>query len=119
MSAAIVAFTVVAFVGVISVVFWFLQQLSNEAYRPTAGEMAGKLRCLTAGELTWAALDELSCVRIAYDGRLDQIRERFNVVLDDLSSYDNSSEKSPTVKLSDTGRARISELINELEALAT
>jgi hypothetical protein len=28
-------------------------------------------------------LEELSCVRIAYDSRLDRLRERYNAILDD------------------------------------
>jgi hypothetical protein len=120
MSFTSVTWIVVALIGGIALLFWLLQYSSDKTYRPAAGEVATTLRALSAGQLSWAELDEFSCVRIAYDQRLDQLRERCNDILDDASSFASAEQnKGKAVQLSNVGQARVKELIDELETWTT
>ena len=62
--------------------------------------------------------DEFSSVRIAYDPRLDAIREKFNEVTDDPQYYiaDKLSENDATA-LNDAGKNEIEKLIGELRQM--
>ena len=119
MSIGTVALGVVVLVGSVFAGFWLLHRISDRTYRPTPQKMAEALRKLTEDDLSWSGLDELSCVRIAYDRRLDQIRERLNSALDQPGSFEQSSGESSNVRLTEAARARVGELIRELETLAT
>ena len=65
------------------------------------------------------AFDEFSCVRIAYDARLDRLRERYNAIVNDPTCMVGEITESNATPLNEQGRARIRELINELDALQT
>ena len=59
----------------------------------------------------------MRCVRIAYDPRLDTVREKFNQIVDDRENIDgNFSEEDATV-LNDIGKSKIGKLIEELRQL--
>jgi hypothetical protein len=97
--------------------FWILQQISDHTYRPSPNDVRQILQASLEGRLDWKALDEFSCVRIAYDRRLDRLRERYNAILDDPASLLDKATDSNATPLSEQGLARVGELINELDAL--
>lgn len=119
MSIEVVVLVGIVILGFVFVGFWLLRRSSDITYRPTAREMAATLQSLVDGRLTWAALDEFSCVRIAYNNQLDQLRGRCNAVLDQPEAFDKSIERGATAQLSESGRAGIREIIRELDTLAT
>jgi hypothetical protein len=116
---ATIVLIIVAGLAVLWGFFRFLQWRSDKTYRPTAQEVSGILRSLVAGELRWPDLDEFSCVRIAYDPRLDDIRRRFNAVLESPGNIDSTNKESPTARLTQVGQSQVKEIIRELDALAT
>ena len=96
-----------------------LQRISDRTYRPSPGEIKQILQASLEGRLDWNALDEFSCVRIAYDQRLDRLRERYNAILDDPASFLVEATESNATPFSEQGVARVPELINELDGLQT
>jgi len=120
MSAATGALIVAALIGGVILLFRVLQYRSDKTYRPTAEGFAEKLRQLVDGRLKYIELDELACVPIAYDERLERLRARFRDVVYDNTSFDTPTRESPsTTTLSAVGRARVGEIIDELDKLAT
>src|SRR3989442_9035510 len=106
-------------IAAIFALFWVLQQLSDRTYRPSRDEIRQILQASLEGRLDVKALDEFSCVRIAYDRRLDRLRERYNAILDDPLCLLGEITKSNATPLSEQGLARVRELVNELDALQT
>jgi hypothetical protein len=104
---------VAAFFGL----FAFLQWLSDRTYRPSRDEVRRILEASLEGRLDYKALDEFSCVRIAYDTRLDHLRQRYNAILDDPANVAGELTESNATPLNERGRARVRELIIELERL--
>ena len=94
------------FVVVFLVLFLFrtLQWFSNRTYKPSKEDIAAILRSSMEGTLSRAALDEFMNVKIAYDRRLDGIREKFSDIV---------------AKKQDVGQSRrqIESLLTELEQL--
>jgi hypothetical protein len=94
-------------------------RLSDRTYRPSPNDIRQILQASLEGRLDWKALDEFSCVRIAYDRRLDQLREGYNAILDDPASFRGEATETNATPLSEQGLARVRELISELDALQT
>ena len=99
--------------------FLFLQWLSDRTYRPSQDDIRRVLEASLEGRLDVKALDEFSCVRIACDPQLDRLRQRYNTVLDDPTCILGELTASNATPLSELGKARVRELINELDALQT
>ena len=97
--------------------FWILQRKSDRTYRPSPDEIRQILQASLEGRLDYKALDEFSCVRIAYDQRLDRLRERYNAILDDPASFLGEATKSNATPFSEQGATRVRELISELDDL--
>ena len=95
-------------------VFRFLQWLSDRTYKPTPQDVARILEANLEGRLDLAAFDEFSCVRIAYDPRLDRIRERFNEIVEDPNYITGEATSQNAAPLSEAGKAKLRELIDEL-----
>jgi len=114
-----IATAIVGAIAAILGLFWILQRLSDRTYRPSPAEIREILRASLEGRLNWKALDEFSCVRIAYDRRLDQLRERYNAILDDPASLLGQATESNATPLSEQGLARVRELINDVDSLQT
>ena len=110
---------VVGAVAAIFILFWILQKISDRTYRPSPGEIKQILQASLEGRLDWKALDEFSCARIAYDERLDRLRERYNAILDDPASFRGEPSESNATPFSEQGIARVRELVSELDGLQT
>jgi hypothetical protein len=106
---------IVGAVAGILTLFWILQRISDHTYRPSPGEIKEILQASLEGRLAWKALDEFSCVRIAYDPRLDRLRARYNAILDDPASFLGEATESNATPFSQQGAARVRELVNELD----
>jgi hypothetical protein len=59
----------------------------------------------------------MRCVRIAYDPRLDTIREKFNQIVDDRENIDGIFSEEDATALNDIGKSKIGKLIEELRQL--
>jgi hypothetical protein len=114
-SATSIAIVAAIPVGIV-VVFWLLQRVSDRTYRPTPQQVKAILDALMEGRLSYQGLDEFSCVRIAYDSQLDDIRQRCNTVLHDDRSYVQTPPDSP-VQLTESAKARISEIRRDVDKL--
>jgi len=101
----------------IFVLFWLLQWWSDRTYRPTRAEVRVVLQAAIEGRLDWYALDDFVSVRIAYDPQLDQLRERFNSILDERGCISREMTKSNpnTLTLSEEGLARVRAVISDLD----
>lgn len=59
----------------------------------------------------------MRCVRIAYDPRLDTIREKFNQIVDDRENINGNFSEEDATALNDIGKSKIGKLIEELRQL--
>jgi len=59
----------------------------------------------------------MRCVRIAYDPRLDTVREKFNQIVDDRENIDGKFSEEDATVLNDIGKSKIGKLIEELRQL--
>jgi hypothetical protein len=66
------------------------------------------------GRLDLGAFDRFSCVRIAYDAKMDRIRVRFNEIVDNAAHTEGEITEQNATPLNEVGRARLRELLNEL-----
>ena len=103
-------------VGIVSF-FAVLNWLSDRTYKPTIPEIVSILEASQNGRLSLAEFDEFSCVRIAYDSRLDSVREKFNQIVDDPVNIDGDFSERNATALNDVGKSKIGELIDELRQL--
>ena len=109
---------ILAIVVIIFLHFAILQWASNRTYKPTISDVISILEDCKSGQMSRDQYDEFSCGRIAYDPRLDAIREKFNEVTDDPQHYvaDNLSENDAAA-LNDAGKNEIEKLIGELREI--
>ncbi len=59
----------------------------------------------------------MRCVRIAYDPRLDTVREKFNQIVDDRENIDGNFSEEDATALNNIGKSKIGKLIEELRQL--
>ncbi len=59
----------------------------------------------------------MRCVRIAYDPRLDTVREKFYQIVDDRENIDGNFSEEDATALNDMGKNKIGKLIEELRHL--
>ena len=112
-----IAVVIAGAIAAVFVFFLFLQWLSDRTYRPSRTDIRQILEASLEGRLDVQALDEFSCVRIAYDARLDRLRQRYNTNLEDPACWLGEITKENATPLSEQGRARVRELIHELDPL--
>ena len=105
---------IIAIVAAILLFFAFLQWLSDRTYKPTTSEIASILEACKDGRMSLGEFDEFSCVRIAYDSRLDAVREKFNQIVDDPKNIEGDFSEEDATALNDIGKNKIEELIEEL-----
>ena len=105
-------------VALIAAFFFVLQRLSDKTYRPSATQVRDIIEASVEGRLTLGSFDEFSCVRIGYDKRLDEIRERYNAIVDNPAYMDGEITKANSTPLNAAGKARLQELVQEADSLA-
>ena len=110
---------ILAIVAAVVLIFVVLQWFSDRTYKPTAAEVIGILDACRNDKLSLAQFDEFSCVRIAYDSRLDAIREKFNQIVDDPDNIDGEPSSENSTALNDVGKSKISKLIDEVRLIDT
>jgi hypothetical protein len=111
------AIIIIAVVAAIFLIFVVLQWTSDRTYKPTIAEIIGILDACQNGRLSLSEFDEFSCVRIAYDSRLDTVREKFNQIVGDSGNIDGEFSDEDATALNDAGKRKIGELIDELRQL--
>lgn len=114
-----VVLAVVGIVGLIFGFFWFLQWLSDRNYKPSCDNVKRIIQESIDGRLSLTAFDEFSCVRIAYDTRLDLIREKYNKIVNDPAHMGGELTEWNATPLNDAGKNKLRELIHELEQMLT
>ncbi len=108
---------VVAIVVVVFLLFGVLNWLSARTYKPTISDVIGILEACRDGRLSLGEFDEFSCVLIAYDPRLDAVREKFNQIVDDRENIDGDFSEEDATALNDLGKNKMGKLIEELRQL--
>jgi hypothetical protein len=108
---------ILAVVAGIYLLFMILQWASDRTYKPTISDVIAILEDCKEGRMSRGQFDEFSCVRIAYDSRLDAIREKFNSVVEDPQNIDGDFSNEDATALNDAGRSKIVGLIDELHQL--
>ena len=108
---------VIAVVVVVFLFFGVLQLVSNRTYKPTISEIIHILEAYRDRRWPLEEFDEFSCVRIAYDPRLDAVREKFNQIFDEQENVDGILSAEDAASLIDVGNKKIAKLIEELRQL--
>ncbi len=98
--------------------FYFMQRQSDKTYRPSAEDIKNIINASIEGRLSLAAFDEFSCVRIAYDKRLDNIRERYKHIVENREYIEGEFTKDNSTPLNAQGKEELRKLIRELEIIA-
>ncbi len=106
---------VLAVVGVYALVYyWFTQR----EYRPSVSKVRRIIESSLEETLDPETLDEFSIVRIQYRPELDEIRKRFNLIVNDPQYMKSRHQDDRFVSLNNGGRAELKALLRELELLA-
>lgn len=98
--------------------FWVLQWLSDGTYKPSKNKIKEILEASIEGRLELNAFDEFSCVRIAYDKRLERIRKRYNQIVENPAYIEREITGENEPPLNEQGKVKLRELIDELERLS-
>lgn len=109
---------IIGALAVVIVLFAVLQRLSDKTYRPSASQVRDIILASIEGRLDLGSFDEFSCVRIAYDRRLDQIRRRYNAIVEDSAYSEGEITKTNATPLNAEGKSKLQELLRELEHIA-
>ncbi|MBA3029478.1 MAG: hypothetical protein FP816_11820 [Desulfobacteraceae bacterium] len=78
-------------------------------------ELIEGLEKIIDGSIEHSHLDELCCVKIAYDPLLENIRERLNDILDDPMAMNHPHSKTMGVDLNEEGKGLVQNLINDIK----
>ena len=116
------ALTIILTVGLVLVAAFIAlilvgNRISDRTYKPTISEMIQHLEDCKAGRMSRGQFDEFSCVHIAYDPRLDTIREKFNDITDDPQNIEGGFSETDQTALNALGKNKIERLIDELRRL--
>ena len=111
------ALIAIALLGLFFAFFWFLQWLSDRTYKPSRDQIKRIFEATIEGKLSLGAFDEFSCVRIAYDPRLDRLREKYKRIVDDPAHMAGEITWQNITPLNEAGKEKLRELISELEQL--
>lgn len=116
---ALTIIVIVVFVAIAAVILLILtgNWLSDRTYKPKVTEVIQHLEDCRAGRMGRGQFDEFSCVRIAYDRRLDAIRKKFCDIAIDPQNIEGNNSENDWLVLNNTGKRKIDELINELRQL--
>jgi hypothetical protein len=106
-----------ALLGII-LLFIFLNWLSARTYRPSKDDIRRILQASLDGRLDIGSYDEFSSVPIRYDSRLDDIRRRYNAIVEDPAHFQEGDiAETNATPLNEQGRARLRELLADLQRL--
>jgi len=91
--------------------FRALQWLSDRTYKPSKSEIKEIIQASIDGKLSYVKYDEFSCVKIAYDKDLDNIREKYNEIVENPEYFDGEMTYENMTPLNDLGKNKLKELI--------
>jgi hypothetical protein len=98
--------------------FVFLNWLSARTYRPSKDDIRRILQASLDGHLDIGSFDEFSSVPIRYAPRLDDIRRRYNAIVEDPAHFQEVDiAEANATPLNERGRARLRELLDDLQHL--
>jgi hypothetical protein len=112
----VLTFALVLIVVVIAIatLFFLLQHYSDKTYRPTVDDIRRTIQATIDETIDLARFDEFSCVRIAYNARLEAIRHRYNEILGS-EKYLVGDARGPTVApINEAGKEKLRELLSAL-----
>ena len=111
---------ILAFVfAVITAIFWLLQWRRGKTYKPTKEEIRRILQSSIDDTISQNAFDKFSCTRIAYNWKLDEIRGKYNEIVGNPEYIDRVISPDLVVPLNETGKSKLRQLIDELNAIST
>ena len=113
---------IIVVIGVVLIFafFWVLQFFSDRTYKPTKKEIAEIIQKSIDGRLDLGKFDEFSCVRIAYNSKLDAIREKYNDIVSNKEYFSvNEITGEDAAALNDKGRIELRKLMDELNEIST
>jgi hypothetical protein len=98
--------------------FVFLNWLSARTYRPSKEDVRRILQASLGGRLDIGSFDEFSSVPIRYDLQLDEIRRRYNAIVEDPAHFQEGDiAETNATPLNERGRAQLRELLADLQRL--
>jgi hypothetical protein len=101
-------------VGSVAALFLCLQYFSDKTYKPTVDDIRRIIVATVQQSIDLQTFDTFSCVRIAYDSKLEAIRHRYNAI---MSSRAYSAPFVPggcVVPINEAGKERLTALLSEL-----
>jgi hypothetical protein len=104
----------VAVVGLIVGLFHLLQHFSDKTYKPSLDDIRRNIQATIDETIDVARFDEFSCVRIAYDVRLEAIRHRYNEIVNSESYLPATNERRAVSPLNEAGKIELRKLLSEL-----
>lgn len=100
-------------------IFWLLQWRSGKIYKPKKEEIRKILQLTIDGAIEQETFDQFSHAHILYNCELDAIRKKYNQIVNDPECVDRVVSPDLVVPLNETGKSKLRELVDELDAVAT
>ena len=114
----VIGSTLLTIAAAVLVLFAGLNFLSRRSYRPSADDVVEILESSVEGRLALGTFDEFYCVPIAYDARLDRVRQAFCSIVDDTSNALDGISHENSTPLTEQSKAKIRQLIQEVRKIA-
>ena len=118
LSLSMLALTALAYMGSDAIV-GFLRWFFSREYRPSAAKVRRIIESSLEDKIDPATFDEFSIFRIKYNSELDDIRCRFNQIVNDPKYLKAEASRRRAAKLTSSGKAELKALLDELDQLAT
>jgi hypothetical protein len=114
-----IGLTLLAVLAAVIALFAVLNFQSRRSYRPSPADVTQILQSSIDGRLALGTFDEFSCVPIAYDARLDRVRQVFCNIVDDPSNALNQISRENATPLTEENRNKVRQLIREVQKISS
>ena len=104
---------------IIASLFFLLQHFSDKPYKPSVDDIRRDIQTTIDETIDSARFDEFSCVRIAYDPRLEAIRQRYNEIVGSEKFRPEANELRGVSPISEAGKIELRKLLSELNDVVT
>ena len=104
---------------IIASLFFLLQHFSDKTYKPSVDDIRRDIQAIIDETIDSAHFDEFSCVRIAYDPRLEAIRHRYNEIVGSEKFRPETNELRGVSPINEAGKIELRKLLSELNDVVT
>lgn len=113
-----VLFCIVILVLIAILVFFrVLQFFSDRTYKPTKENIRSIIQATIDGKIDVHGIDDFSSIRIAYNHSLDEIRNKYNKILENSEYIDRYNSNKNTTAFNEAGKAQLRKLLQELDLI--